>query len=252
MSSSLPSKIQRATTKSNQDIYTSILQTHTPQIMQTHDLKEKDPKQSDILLTPSTRESPASYPHSLLYTHSLPATKPDPGIHKRMAITFVFQAPFMALALTALHLWHGKYDLSLRFEQVPWWLYARHKTLKLCIKDHNLPHISNTTPGDLAVRVVITANNLSLERWYFWKLRLEGLQESFSGTLGDSIRQCLRLMKVTKKELGVDVERCGGLGTEVHRDRVWVCASQVLNHDCSVLSSSRCAYSDVGVSSDIT
>jgi hypothetical protein len=27
----------------------------------------------------------------------------------------------MALALTALHFWHGKFDLSLRFEEVPWW-----------------------------------------------------------------------------------------------------------------------------------
>ncbi|KAH0344160.1 hypothetical protein KCU83_g8417, partial [Aureobasidium melanogenum] len=95
-----------------------------------------------------------------------------------------------------------------------WMSYARHKTLKLSMENCGLSYPS-TKPGDLAVAVGITAKSHSFERWSFWKLQLEGLQESFGGMLGSSIGLCVRSMKAAEIELGVNVSGCAGPDTEV-------------------------------------
>lgn len=90
-----------------------------------------------------------------------------------------------------------------------WMSYARHKTLKLSMENHSLSQES-TKPGSLAVGAGITANSLSLERWGFWKLQLEGLQGTFGGMLGSSVEQRVRSMEAAENELGVDVPGCAG------------------------------------------
>ncbi|KAG9514576.1 hypothetical protein KCV07_g7971, partial [Aureobasidium melanogenum] len=87
-----------------------------------------------------------------------------------------------------------------------WISYARHKTLKLSIENHSLSQ-EWTTPGSLASAGGITANSLSLERWCFWKLRLEDSGRSCISTLSPSIEQCLRSMEAAEHDLGVDLPR---------------------------------------------
>ncbi|CAD0031629.1 unnamed protein product, partial [Aureobasidium pullulans] len=51
---------------------------------------------------------------------------------KRILAIFVFQSLFFGIALVMLNLSHGKYDLTLRFNDIPWW------QLFLCFASANL------------------------------------------------------------------------------------------------------------------
>ncbi|CAD0049531.1 unnamed protein product [Aureobasidium pullulans] len=51
---------------------------------------------------------------------------------KRILAIFVFQSLFFGVALMMLNLSHGKYDLTLRFNDIPWW------QLFLCFGSANL------------------------------------------------------------------------------------------------------------------
>lgn len=77
---------------------------------------------------------------------------------------------------------------------VSWISHARHRTFQLCIETHNLANLSSTKPGGLAIGARITDNNLSIERWSFWKLQLEELQEGLGDRFGESARQCVQSM----------------------------------------------------------